>query len=75
MLSSHLNAFRKRCHKHSADVPRQLGVDSCETTMPDNIASSDHCVINAFKFLDKARTDGDNILVIQTRLYSVGTPI
>ncbi|KAK3897132.1 hypothetical protein C8A05DRAFT_48132 [Staphylotrichum tortipilum] len=30
--------------------------------MPENTRSSDACVINAFKFLDKARTDGDNIL-------------
>lgn len=33
-----------------------------KTTIPNNIASLDPCIINAFKFLDKARTSGDNIL-------------
>jgi len=33
-----------------------------QTTIPDNIGSSDPCVINAFKFLDRARTSSDGIL-------------
>ncbi|KAL2023286.1 hypothetical protein VTK56DRAFT_3024 [Thermocarpiscus australiensis] len=32
------------------------------TTIPDNAARSDPCVINAFKLLDSARADGDIIL-------------
>ncbi|KAK4148941.1 hypothetical protein C8A00DRAFT_19307 [Chaetomidium leptoderma] len=32
------------------------------TTIPDNIASSDPYIINAFKLLDNARTNGDSIL-------------
>ncbi|KAL2173984.1 uncharacterized protein P884DRAFT_188255, partial [Thermothelomyces heterothallicus CBS 202.75] len=33
-----------------------------KTTIPDNVASSDPCIINSFQLLDKARTDEDNIL-------------
>ncbi|KAK4150024.1 hypothetical protein C8A00DRAFT_18380 [Chaetomidium leptoderma] len=33
-----------------------------QTPIPDNIGSSDPCIINAFKFLDIARTGGDRIL-------------
>ncbi len=33
-----------------------------KTTIPDNVASSDPCVLNSFQVLDKARTDGDKML-------------
>ena len=33
-----------------------------KTTIPENIRSSDACIINAFRFLDRARTGGDSIL-------------
>ncbi len=33
-----------------------------QTAIPDNIGSSDPCIINAFKFLDMARTSSNRIL-------------
>jgi hypothetical protein len=33
-----------------------------KTTIPDNAASSDPCVLSSFQLLDKARTDGDKML-------------
>ncbi len=33
-----------------------------KTTIPDNVTSSDPCILNSFQLLDQARTGGDKIL-------------